>query len=231
LSFDRFGGSAFEACSYQCAAFGLIAPVADYVYGANMAKNGNTVNIESARGNSGERYHHGDLRAALVEEGLKRLKDGPAEGLSLREIARNVGVSATAVYRHFPDKAALLDALSVEGDARLAEAFEKAMAKEKPGIAAFNAMGRAYVHFALKNPSLFRLMMTSDTKSAGPDSRGRAMLAKAIAEMSGGKTQAVLDVRMMRAWAIVHGLAMLMLDGLVPADAKMIEKVLDASVL
>jgi AcrR family transcriptional regulator len=193
-----------------------------------MAKNDNSVNIE----NSGERYHHGDLRAALVEEGLKRLKDGPADGLSLREMARNVGVSATAVYRHFPDKAALLDALSAEGDAQMAVAFEKAMAREKPGLAAFNAMGRAYVHFALKNPSLFRLMMTADSKSSLPDSRGRSMLVKAIEEMSGGRAgQAVLDVRMMRAWAIVHGLAMLMLDGLVPADPKMIEKVLDASVL
>ena len=210
------------------AAFGLIAPAADYVYGANMAKNGNTVNIES----SGERYHHGDLRAALVEEGLKRLKDGPAEELSLREIARNVGVSATAVYRHFPDKAALLAALSAEGDELMALAFEKAMAKEKPGIAAFNAMGRAYVHFALKNPSLFRLMMTADVKPGGSaESRGRTLLVKAIAEISGGKTQAVLDVRMMRAWSLVHGLAMLILDGLVPADPKMIEKVLDASVL
>jgi AcrR family transcriptional regulator len=193
-----------------------------------MAKNDNSVNIE----NSGERYHHGDLRAALVEEGLKRLKDGPADGLSLREMARNVGVSATAVYRHFPDKAALLDALSAEGDAQMAVAFEKAMAREKPGLAAFNAMGRAYVHFALKNPSLFRLMMTADSKSSLPDSRGRSMLVKAIEEMSGGRAgQAVLDVRMMRAWAVVHGLAMLMLDGLVPADPKMIEKVLDASVL
>jgi AcrR family transcriptional regulator len=193
-----------------------------------MAKNDNSVNIE----NSGERYHHGDLRAALVEEGLKRLKHGPADGLSLREMARNVGVSATAVYRHFPDKAALLDALSAEGDAQMAVAFEKAMAREKPGLAAFNAMGRAYVHFALKNPSLFRLMMTADSKSSLPDSRGRSMLVKAIEEMSGGKAgQAVLDVRMMRAWAVVHGLAMLMLDGLVPADPKMIEKVLDASVL
>jgi AcrR family transcriptional regulator len=197
-----------------------------------MAKNDNSVNIRSAGENPAERYHHGDLRAALVEEGLKRLKDGPAEALSLREIARNVGVSATAVYRHFPDKAALLAAMCVVGDEMMASAFEKAMAKEKPGLAAFNAMGRAYVHFALKNPSLFRLMMTADVKPSGPDSRGRAMLVQAIAEMSGAKAgQAVLDVRMMRAWALVHGLAMLILDGLVPPDPKMIEKVLDASVL
>ena len=79
---------------------------ADYVYTANMVKNGNTVNIDS----SGERYHHGDLRKALIKKGLERLRKGAAETLSLREIARSVGVSATAVYRHFPDKAALLSA-------------------------------------------------------------------------------------------------------------------------
>ena len=72
-----------------------------------MAKNGNSVNIES----SGERYHHGDLRRALIKKGMERLRKGAVDELSLREIARSVGVSATAVYRHFPDKAALLSAL------------------------------------------------------------------------------------------------------------------------
>ncbi len=197
-----------------------------------MAKNDNSVNIESGQGGEGERYHHGDLRSALIEEGLKRLEAAPAEMLSLREIARNVGVSATAVYRHFPDKQALMHALAEVGDELMASEFEVAMAAEKPGKEAFDAMGRAYVHFALKNPSLFRLMMTGDMKGAGEKSRGRAMLVNAIAEMGRGRAgQAVLDVRIMRAWAMVHGLAMLMLDGLVPADPKMIGKVLDANVL
>ena len=72
-----------------------------------MSENDNTVNIKARDG----RYHHGDLRTALIEEGLAQLDaKAPAE-VSLREIARNVGVSATAVYRHFPDKAALLKAL------------------------------------------------------------------------------------------------------------------------
>ncbi|MFT3975751.1 MAG: helix-turn-helix domain-containing protein, partial [Sphingomonas bacterium] len=52
-------------------------------------------------------YHHGDLRAALVAEGLLLIEEQGADDLSLRELARRVGVSATAVYRHFPDKAAL----------------------------------------------------------------------------------------------------------------------------
>jgi hypothetical protein len=115
-----------------------------------------------------------------------------------------VGVSATAVYRHFPDKAALLAALSAEGDEQMAAAFGKAMAKEKPGIAAFNAMGRAYVHFALKNPSLFRLMMTADSKSSMPDSRGRSMLVRAIEDMSGGRAgQQGIRMRGRRCWPLV----------------------------
>jgi AcrR family transcriptional regulator len=194
-----------------------------------MARNGNTVNIRG----SGERYHHGDLRAALVAEGLKRLKDGSAEGLSLRELARSVGVSATAVYRHFPDKAALLAALADEGDEALALAFEKAMAKKKPGRDAFNAMGHAYVRFALANPWLFRLMMSPDA-GRGPDaqSRGRDLLARGIQQLDGPKlSKTQQDIHRLRAWALVHGLAMLMLDGLAPRDPRLIEQVVSAEIL
>ena len=90
-----------------------------------MSNNDNTVNIKSR----GARYHHGDLRAALIEEGLEQLSQRPADEVSLREIARNVGVSATAVYRHFPDKAALLAALCIIGDEKLSAAFRTAMEK------------------------------------------------------------------------------------------------------
>lgn len=197
-----------------------------------MSKNDNSVNIKNPSENPGERYHHGDLRSALVAEGLKRLKDGPAEALSLREIARNVGVSATAVYRHFPDKAALLGALAKVGDEMLAEAFAAAMAKEKPGHEAFNAMGRAYVRFALDNPSLFRLMMSPDSGKHSDKSRGRMMLVREIEALSGGKANEVQqDMKRLRAWSIVHGLAMLMLDGLVPSDDRIIERVVSSEIL
>lgn len=177
---------------------------------------------------SDERYHHGDLRAALVSEGLKLLKSGEAEALSLREIARNVGVSATAVYRHFPDKAALLDALCEVGDEKLAEAFRTAMAKEKAGPDAFGAMGAAYVRFALANPSLFRLMMSAQgAKAQQDDSRGRSMLIRAIEEMSGGTaSRKQMHINQLRAWSVVHGLALLMLEGLVPQDEALIDGVL-----
>jgi AcrR family transcriptional regulator len=177
---------------------------------------------------SAERYHHGNLRRALIRKGLERLRKGPADTLSLRQIARDVGVSATAVYRHFPDKAALLGALCQEGDHMLAEAFRKAMAKAKPGHDAFDAMGRAYVRFALAHPALFRLMM-SPTGAQREGGEASAMLSDTLQELGGSRlTKAQRDVQRLKAWSIVHGLAMLMLDGLVPDDEALIDKVIAA---
>ncbi len=205
------------------------------VYTGNMSENDNTVNIHSEK----NRYHHGDLRAALIEEGLKLIDQGPAEALSLREIARNAGVSATAVYRHFPDKAALLGALCREGHTRMAAAFQKAMASAPPGKEAFTAMGRAYVYFALAHPALFRLMMAQTAgpvpappPSSGAGADGMQILVDAIDGLFGaGMPQPVREARRLKAWSLVHGLAMLMLDGQVPADPALVEAVVDASVL
>ncbi len=192
-----------------------------------MAKNGNSVNIES----SGERYHHGDLRKALIQKGMERLAEAPADELSLREIARSIGVSATAVYRHFPDKAALLTELCIEGDHMLAEAFRKAMAKVKPGMEAFDEMGRAYVRFALAHPALFRLMM-SPAGARRAEGEASTMLVDALRGLSGPDlTQAQRDVQRLKAWSQVHGLAMLMLDGLVPSNKAIIDQVITADFL
>jgi AcrR family transcriptional regulator len=200
-----------------------------------MSENDNTVNIQSEK----NRYHHGDLRAALIEEGLKLIDTGPAEALSLREIARNAGVSATAVYRHFPDKAALLGALCLEGHGRMAQAFKTAMASAAPGAEAFTAMGRAYVHFALAHPSLFRLMMAqtggpvpSPPPGAVDGSDGMQILVNAIDGLFGVDTPApVREARRLKAWSLVHGLAMLMLDGQVPAEPALIDAVVDVTIL
>ncbi|KCZ98442.1 TetR family transcriptional regulator [Hyphomonas polymorpha PS728] len=199
-----------------------------------MIENDNTVNM----GGEKNRYHHGDLRAALIAEGLKLIGSGPAETLSLREIARNAGVSATAVYRHFPDKAALLSALCTEGHAMMAAAFEKAMAGKGDRMAAFISMGRAYVQFALAHPALFRLMMAQP--GAGPahapqpcaedrPEDGMTLLVRALDDLYGRDMPAGLrEARRLKSWALVHGLAMLMLDGQVPAEPALIDAVIDA---
>lgn len=202
-----------------------------------MTENDNTVNMGAEK----NRYHHGDLRAALVAEGLKLIGSGPADALSLREIARNAGVSATAVYRHFPDKAALLGALCREGHGMMAGAFRQAMAGKGDSLSAFVAMGRAYVQFALAHPALFRLMMAQP--GAGPvrapepcaedrPEDGMTLLVRALDDLYGPDMPARLrEMRRLKSWALVHGLAMLMLDGQVPAEPALIDAVVDASVL
>ena len=177
-------------------------------------------------------YHHGALREALMAEGLKLLGERSAEDLSLREIARNVGVSATAVYRHFPDKGALLRALSQQGLEQLAAAQEAASDAAGGGAAGFRATGQAYVAFALANPALFRLIFAHppahDPMDAESSRISKAMSrllddAAALAPSPDGAR-----VFALQNWALVHGLAMLMLDGQVPSDPAIIRAVVDA---
>ena len=198
-----------------------------------MSENDNSVNIDDAK----ERYHHGDLRAALVSEGLRLLTISDAEKMSLREIARNVGVSATAVYRHFPDKNALLAALAFEGGVQLAEQQLDAQHEAGGGVAGFDATGRAYVHFALANPALFRLMMVNARDCTVIDGQtdrvtGLNLLRRNIAALaSPGTTAHVQRVRAVQSWAVVHGLAMLMLDGQVPPDDILIDAVVSTAAM
>ncbi len=189
------------------------------VYIVTMTPNDNSVNIVE------KRYHHGDLRTALVAEGMRLLAQRDVDSLSLREVARGVGVSATSVYRHFPDKDALLTALALEGLAGLGAAQRTAAQEAGGGEAGFAATGRAYVRFALANPALFRLIFASPVLALArggcenglPESEATALLHAnaAVSAAMGGGEAAVVSVR---AWALVHGLAMLMLDGLIPAD-------------
>ena len=174
-------------------------------------------------------YHHGDLRAALVQAGLRLLAEGDANDLSLREVARAVQVSATAVYRHFPDKRALMAALATEGLSMLARAQHEASEAAGGGAQGFNATGRAYVRFALANPALFRLIFSSPARvgllwesEEVPDAMA-FLRANATALAPPG-----MDARAVAlgAWSVAHGLAMLMLDGQIPADEAIIDAVI-----
>lgn len=179
---------------------------------------------------SRQSYHHGDLRAALIAEGLKLLEKGELEGLSLREVARNAGVSATAVYRHFPSKEALLKALAEQGLKLLAEQQKWSAAKAK-GSAAFAQTGRAYVRFALANPNLFRLIFIHTPSRlrpdvASPEGSAARLLRDYVARALGPKaTQEQVFVAALRAWSTVHGLTMLILDEQV--DRKTAEAMID----
>ena len=142
-------------------------------------------------------YHHGDLRAALLQAAGKVLeKEGLGE-LSLRELARRAGVSHNAPYRHFPDRDRLLAALAAEGFEMLGDALEKRPRRE---------MGEAYVEFALAHPQRFRLMFAGHLEHADP--RAYDALVKSFADLGDDAQYAAAA-----AWGLVHGLSHLLLDG------------------
>lgn len=175
-------------------------------------------------------YHHGDLRSALVEAGLKALETTGEAELSLRGLARQVGVSPTAVYRHFPDKKALMQALAEAGIAQMGERQRQAAQDAQPGQA-FAATGRAYVRWALANPALFRLVFGQC--QVGRTVFGDNLAANMLRNYAEGFTGSEAGTQrfMVQAWAVVHGLAMLMLDGQLPHDDALIDQVIDQRTL
>ncbi|KKC37719.1 hypothetical protein WH87_08365 [Devosia epidermidihirudinis] len=157
-------------------------------------------------------YHHGNLRQALLEAALIILQRDGEAGLGLRDIARAVGVSPAAPYRHFDSRAALLEALAVTGFQRFTAAMEDVAASPVPDK--MMLMGKTYVLFALENANLFRLMFSAELKREGRP--GLRMAADAafdtLRHVSGGDVQAG-RIAALAAWARVHGLAVLLLDG------------------
>ncbi|MCO5215565.1 MAG: WHG domain-containing protein [Thermomicrobiales bacterium] len=162
------------------------------------------------------RYHHGDLRATLLATAMLMLEQG--ESFSLRAVARRAGVSPTAPYRHFADRAALESALAAEGfrDLKADLLQDRAMPTSVSDLAEF---GVAYVDFALRRPSLFKLMFGSECDDANDDR------VQAVAEIHELLAAAVIDVfpdantpaLATAGWGLVHGLACLQLDGKLPA--------------
>lgn len=166
-------------------------------------------------------YHHGDLRAALLREASSVLESSGVDAISLRGLARAVGVSHAAPGHHFPNRTALLATLAADGFDRFADALDQAMAGAEPsGWVA--ATGRAYIRFAVANPERYRLMFTSrllqaDRPAALDQASSRAYLALLRAVHGRVPDIDPATYRMgapeLRAWAVVHGAVMLWLDG------------------
>lgn len=170
-----------------------------------------------------ETYHHGDLRQTLIEAALELVSEKNVESLSLREVARRVGVSHAAPYRHFADKDALLAAVAAEGFQMLRCQMETAMYQAPPvPLKQLQAIGIAYVRFALDHAAHYRLMFGAyGTPSAPlhPALAEAAMQASMVLVNSIIAGQQVGVIRKEHpqqlawaAWALVHGLAMLLMD-------------------
>ena len=125
-------------------------------------------------------YHHGNLRSALLRQAERALAEHGVEGLSLRELARDVGVSNGAPRRHFADKGDLLDALAVEGYERLGRRLDAALENAEGDFAERLVLfAKTYVAFGVEHRALLSLMHRP--KSASHDDRLRAANDKAFA--------------------------------------------------
>jgi AcrR family transcriptional regulator len=172
-------------------------------------------------------YHHGNLRSALLERAEQTLSERGARELSLRELARAVGVSHAAPRRHFPDKQALLDALAEEGFARLGHDVHEALERAGDDFAArLAAFAHAYVRFATQHAALLELMFAGKHRPGADrlrDAADRAFAAplalieegQATGEVASGDPKRVATI----AFAALQGLAAMANGGMLDAAA------------
>lgn len=171
----------------------------------------------------GRRYHHGDLREALLRAAAEEIQRvGPAS-LSLRALARALGVSHAAPGHHFADKRGLLTALAAEGHRLLAAAMREASTGHG---GSFLEVGVAYVRFAVTHPAHFEVMFRpelhhrDDPELTAARQESLALLQGGAGAMSptghGDDPGKELPAAALAAWSLVHGLATLHASGNLP---------------
>lgn len=170
-------------------------------------------------------YHHGNLRDALVQAALDALEqDGPA-ALSLRSLARAVGVSPTAVYRHFANKDDLMAAIATEGFEGLSGEMTRRLAGEPdaPALRRLMILGEGYSGYAMSHPAHYRLMFGKRMVNkddypalARAAAHSYGMLEHAVAEAvaTGELPNVPVPLLSTMAWSLMHGLSSLHNDGM-----------------
>ncbi|MGF7238975.1 MAG: TetR/AcrR family transcriptional regulator [Frankia sp.] len=166
-------------------------------------------------------YFVGDLRRSILDSAAEVIaRDGPA-AVSLREIARRIGVSHAAPAHHFRDKTGLFTALAADGWARFVAATTEARDGADSPVAKLAATGVAYVVFARDNPGYFRVMFRHDLVDASDPAFAEG--SKAGFDVLSGVVDACRAlgwgraeepwVLITSAWSLVHGLADLASNG------------------
>lgn len=176
-------------------------------------------------------YHHGNLRQALLDHAVELARTGGPDAVVLRDVQRAAGVSNSAAYRHYADRQALLVAVQIYGMTLLGEAMQEELAKvpnrgpkDKRALARLRATGQAYVDFALAEPGLFRTAFSPDGLShtdttVSPERHPFMILSGCIDDLvaAGVLTASRRDGLDEAAWAAVHGLSVLFIDGALTA--------------
>ena len=164
-------------------------------------------------------YHHGNLRDALLAAAIEILEAEGLSALTLRAVARRVGVSQTAPYRHFEGKEALLAAVAAEGFRRKHQ-IQLNYANAAPDTGKFRAAGKGYVAFGQENPELLKLMFGAVIRDwsqypelvAASRVNYDGLLAAAAAALPVDSLVPAETVAS-AAWSLVHGLTLLLVDG------------------
>lgn len=163
-------------------------------------------------------YHHGALHEALLRAAETILERDGLAALTLRAAAREAGVSHAAPTHHFGDMTGLLSELAAVGFRKFGAALAAAAASKASAAERINAMGEAYVSFARAHPSMFLLMFRSERLDAARPALHQAMedafglLRRGVSAQRGEQGQLALLAGVVRAWSMVHGYAMLMID-------------------
>jgi AcrR family transcriptional regulator len=167
-------------------------------------------------------YHHGNLRHALLARAWETIDHDGLDALSLRQLARDAGVSHGASARHFADRTALLDAIAVTGFERMNEALAAAVAGKTSFAERLRAAGLAYIGFAVEHPAILQLMYkakhhpeaSSDLVELSRASMAVVVALVAEAQASGEIVPGEVERQSLVVFAAVHGVAALATDDL-----------------
>jgi AcrR family transcriptional regulator len=173
-------------------------------------------------------YHHGNLKEVLISAGLEILSEKGMEGLSLRNVAKRIGVSHAAPYNHFHDKQALLAALSTAGHERLHQTLLETFEKFKhDSTDLIIEIAWAYLQFAQQDPDRFKLMFSSALEEERNHPAFMEISRKSIAlfeeiilfcqskgQLAGGDVKSIA----IKLWSSVHGFTYLSLENQFPKE-------------
>ncbi len=170
-------------------------------------------------------YHHGDLKNALIQAGIEILSKEGSQALSLRKVAKKVGVSHTAPYAHFADKQALIAAIAAAGYKQLYQQLVAAQANQDDPLARLEGIAQAYLRFAIDKPDHFRITFSGivEIEQNYPDyveqsKRCFALVVAVVADcqadgiLKSGDTQLVA----VSIWSCIHGFVQLLLGNQLP---------------
>ena len=193
---------------------------------------------------AGDRYHHGDLRNALIEAAVSLVREDGPDAIVLREAARRVGVTANAAYRHFDGLPDLVDAVRQAGFEALSASMLSELAELIPtddaatdAIYRVRAIGRGYIHFALAEPGLFALAFNQHKEASGkyvpadsPDTSWNLLntALDGLVEV-GVLAPADRDAAVTTEWAIVHGLSVLLLGPMAGISVAARDQIIDTT--